>query len=459
MIPSASTPELARNYAEKAVIYGLPLVLMEQTRQTSTANISRMTGTAAIANTFRHVRQLSNARSRTVIRPNNDTLYSAAWLDLSQGPVQLTVPAIRDRYWIMPLMDAWTNVFAAVGSRTHASVVSQSGATWWIGRSTQRHLVPAGSNLIEAPTDMVWLIGRIELRGPADLPAVHALQDGFTLSPVVPARNIPALADRALPPTVVRDLSAVEFFNRLATIMAEQSPLPQDAAPITLLAALGVKPGQPFPPQDDTTTTPTNPKLSPEWLQALEEGKRDAFAQLAQAGLSRRDPKNAMQSNGWNLNNMPAIGHFGSEYGLRSAIALSGLGALPLEDAWYPSTDFDDEGRRLSGEFRYTMHFTRQQLPPAKAFWSVTMYDAEGYFIDTPTQRYALTDRDPLHFNEDGSLTLTISANAPASPQEHRNWLPAPAGHFNLTMRLYDPAEGAAAGTEGNRWMPPKVVR
>ena len=155
MIPTASTPELARNYAEKAVIYGLPLVLMDQTRQTTSANISRLTGEPARANVFRHVRQLANSKSRTVIRPNNDTLYSTAWLDLSQGPVRLEVPAIRDRYWIMPLMDAWTNVFAAVGSRTQVEQVSISGASWWIASAKQRAGLPAGSNIIESPTDMV----------------------------------------------------------------------------------------------------------------------------------------------------------------------------------------------------------------------------------------------------------------------------------------------------------------
>ena len=401
MIPTATTPEIARSHAEKAVIYGLPLVLMEQTRQTSTANISRLTGQPAQANRFRHARTLVDSRSRTVIRPNNDTLYSGAWLDLSQGPVRLDVPAIRDRYWIMPLMDAWTNVFASVGSRTHAQQVASNGASWWISSAKHRSAVPAGGQIIESPTDMVWIIGRIELRGPDDLPAVHALQDGFKLSPVVAARNVPASPERTLPPVVIREMSAVEFFNRLATLLAEQSPLSQDSLPIGLLSALGVKAGAPFPAADL--------KPGPQWLQALEEGKRDAFAALQQAGLGRRDPSTTLQSNGWNLNNMPAIGRFGSEYGLRAAIAMSGLGALPLEDAWYPATDFDSEGRRFSGEFRYRMHFSKDQLPPASAFWSVTMYDAEGYFIDAPDQRYALTDRDPLHFNPDGSLTLTMS--------------------------------------------------
>ncbi len=447
MIPTASTPELARNYAERAVIYGLPLVLMEQTRQTTSANISRLTGEPARANVFRHVRQLANSKSRTVIRPNNDTLYSGAWLDLSQGPVRLEVPAIRDRYWIMPLMDAWTNVFAAVGSRTHADQVSSSGAYWWITNAKHRASLPAGSNIIESPTDMVWMIGRIELRGTDDLPAVHAIQDGFKLGPAVAARNVPATVDARLPPIALREMTAIEFLNRLAALMAEQTPLPQDALPVGLLAALGVNAGQPFPG--------ANSSRSPEWLQALEEGKRNAFEALAQAGLSRRDPKTTVQSNGWNLNNMPAIGRFGSEYGLRSAIALSGLGALPLDDAWYPATDFDAQGQRFSGAYRYRMHFSKDQLPPARAFWSVTMYDADGYFIDAPNNRYALTDRDPLHFNEDGSLTLIISARPPASAAEQRNWLPAPEGAFNLTMRLYDPAKGVAAGG----WMPPKVER
>lgn len=447
MIPPAETPEIARSHAEHAFIWGLPLVLMEQTRQSGQSMQAMRSGQPAKANTFTHARNLVPAQGRVVVRPNNDTLYSSAWLDLSRGPARLEVPAISRRYWIVPLMDAWTNVFATLGSRTHAAQVAERGGTWWIVGSAGRDQVPQDAPIISAPTDMVWIIGRIELRGPADLPAVRALQDGFQLGPAREAIGIPAVPPPRLPPQIMRDLSACEFFDRLATLLAQQPALPQDTQPLALLKALGLTPGQPFDPARAGRSQP--------WIDALEQGKHDAFARLSGAGLSRPDPAALTGSNGWNLNNMAGIGSFGSDYELRAAIALSALGALPLADAWYPATDFDSRGRRLLGQHSYRMFFDHNSLPPASAFWSLTLYDADGYFVDNPEHRHALTDRDPLRFGSDGSLTLHVGNSPPADSALRSNWLPAPAGPFNLTMRLYDPHAQAFTGG----WMPPAVVR
>ena len=326
MIPAADTPDQARDFAEKATAYGLPLLLMEQTRQSSQSNLRDRAGITPQANTFFHARQLVSSRGRVVIRPNNDTLYSTAWLDLSKGPVRLDVPVIRDRYWIMPLMDAWTNVFATVGSRTHAAMVGKEATSWWILGSAQRDQVPAGAQLIESPTDMVWIIGRIELRGAGDLATVRAVQDGFTLSPALPAENLPANAVRELPPRIVSQLPATEFFERLAQLMARQKPLPQDDLALAVLRGLGVTAGKPFPARSEPA--------SAAWLAAVEEGKKNAFDKLANAGFTRRAPEAVGASNGWNMNNSPDIGRFGSNYALRAGIAMAGLGALPLADAW-----------------------------------------------------------------------------------------------------------------------------
>lgn len=447
MIPSADTPDIARSHAEKAFIWGLPLVLMEQTRQSGQSAQAMRSGQPAMANTFNHSRNLAPVQARVVVRPNNDTLYSSAWLDLSRGPVRLEVPAISRRYWIVPFMDAWTNVFATLGSRTHAAEVAERGATWWIAGSAGRDPLPPGAQVIHAPTDLVWVIGRIELRGPADLAAVRTLQDGFRLSPAHGATGIPATPPPRLPPQIMRELSAQEFFNRLAVLLSKQEALPQDTLPLALLKAMGITPGQVF--------DPAKAGRDQAWIDAIEQGKRDAFARLAEAGLSRRDPATLTTSNGWNLNNMAGMGHFGSDYGLRAGIALSGLGALPLADAWYPATDFDSRGQRLQGQHSYRLVFDRNRLPPASAFWSLTLYDADGYFVDNAEHRYALTDRDPLRFGSDGSLTLHVGNTPPADPAWRNNWLPAPAGPFNLTMRLYDPQPQAFAGG----WTPPAVER
>ena len=447
IIPAADTPDQARDYAEKATAYGLPLLLMEQTRQSSQSNLRDRAGITPQANTFFHARQLVSSRGRVVIRPNNDTLYSTAWLDLSKGPVRLDVPVIRDRYWIMPLMDAWTNVFATVGSRTHAAMVSKEATSWWIVTSAQRDQVPAGAQLIESPTDMVWIIGRIELRGAGDLATVRAVQDGFTLSPALPAENLPANAVRELPPRIVSQLPATEFFERLAQLMARQKPLPQDDLALAVLRGLGVTAGKPFPARSEPA--------SAAWLAAVEEGKKNAFDKLANAGFTRRAPEAVGASNGWNMNNSPDIGRFGSNYALRAGIAMAGLGALPLADAWYPSTELDGNLQPLHGARKYQLHFDAKQLPPAQAFWSLTLYDQSGYFVDNPLNRYALTDRDALRFNDDGSLDLYIGGIAPADSKWQANWLPAPDAAFNLSLRIYDPTAPAIAG----KWLPPPITR
>jgi hypothetical protein len=442
-MPASATA--SEDLAEQAYVFGLPLMLMEATRRQALSLNAMRAGGPPQANRFHHARKLLTASSRTVVRPNNDTLYSSAWLDLSQGPVRLRVPPIRERYWILPLMDAWTNVFASVGSRTHGTEVAAGGGDWWIVGPAHRGPLPDDGPRLVSPTDMVWIIGRFELRGSADLAAVHALQDGLRLEPAVAARDVPAHPEPTIPPVTVTAMPAAAYFESLSALLAQVPRVPSDPRADALLQALGlVGPDALRVRQGDAATAAV-----------LEAGKRRALARLRAPGVapSRRDAPRAPGA--WALADRPTIGRFGTDYDTRAEVALGGLGALPLEEAWYPATAVDSQDRPLDGTHRYRLHFDAGRWPPAQAFWSVTLYDEGGYFVANPIGRYAITDRDALHRNDDGSLDLWIGPDEPADPSRAHNWLPAPRGPFNLSLRIYVPTAEALAGG----WAPPPVVR
>jgi hypothetical protein len=157
--------------------------------------------------------------------------------------------------------------------------------------------------------------------------------------------------------------------------------------------------------------------------------------------------------NGWQVN-ADTMGVYGNYYLKRATLAMVGLGSNPPEDAIYPLTFTDADGNPLTGEHDYLLHFDQQELPPVRAFWSVTLYDTDGFQVANPLNRCALGDRDPLHYNADGSLDLFIQHQSPG-PEREANWLPAPPGPLALFIRLYEPKAEVLSGT----WAPPPVRR
>lgn len=415
--------------AAEAYLFGYPLVIMDVTRLHAAATIGP-------ENQLRRVRQFPDADFKGVVRPNVDTLYTAAFIDMDQGPWIFEMAPNSERYELMPFMDAWTNVFATPGTRTTGT----GGGRFLLAGPRWQGAVPEGLTLLRSPTRLVWLIGRTQTNGEADYAQVHRLQDGLTLRPLqgsVPAGDWkPNATPPPPPPQQLRDMPTQAFFQRLAQLMADNPPAAADAPMVAQLAGLGVQPGQPL-------------AWSP-----LDRATAALGRWLADRAVARELKKPRQLLRGWAT--PPAnIGQFGTDYPVRAAVAMVGLGANLPADSLYPNAQVDADGQPLHGSHRYRIHFGAGQLPPVKAFWSVTAYGADDFLIANPLKRYALGDRDPLVRNADGSLTLWVQAEPPPEPQR-ANWLPVRPGEpFLLNARLYWPTEAALQG----RWGMPAVER
>ncbi len=417
-------------------IFGFPLVIMDVTR----ASAAQVIGPE---NQLRRVRQFPDARFRDVVRPNVDTLYTTAFIDTSLGPWVFEMAANDQRYEVMPFMDAWTNVFAAPGTRSSGT---RAGRYLLAGRNWQGP-VPEGLTVLRAPTDLVWLIGRTQTHGATDYATVHHLQDGITLRHLTDWQagrantSAPVRAQGAgpQPDPPIRQMQAMDvqtFFTRLALLMAHNPPTAADAPMLAKLARLGVAPGQP-----------------PQWG-VLDRWSVSLGRWLADFSVARALKKPRDLVHGWST--PPAmLGNYGTDYNTRAVVAMIGLGANLPADATYPNARVDAEGKALDGNHRYRLHFEASNLPPVNAFWSVTAYGADDFLIDNPIERYALGDRDPLIANADGSLDLLVQAQPPAGALQ-ANWLPVkPGAPFLLNARLYWPKAEALNGA----WGMPAVER
>jgi hypothetical protein len=440
--PAALTAPEAEAIATLGYLYGYPLVLMDATRASS----------ATPPNRFAHAGEFPDDRFTAVVTPNVDTLYSQAWLDLGAEPIVLSVPDVGRRYYTMPLLDAWTNVIAAPGTRTTGN---GNGAFAIIGPGWRGDLPPS-LEAIQAPTDMVWLIGRTYTAGTKDYDAVHAIQRQYQLLPLrawakttaatgtnrtaatAPVAAASAHPDGEPPVAQVDRLGAGPFFARLARLMQANPPAENDEPLVRRLGQLGILPGATF----DLARLPAT------IVDAIEGGVAAARARLRGGGLEAT----GKIVNGWRVR--LDLGRYGTGYEQRAVIALTGLGANVAEDAVYPTTDVDAAGQPLSGEHRYRLRFAPGALPPVKAFWSVTLYNNQHFLAQNPIGRYALGDRDPLRAEPDGALDLLIQRDDPGA-ELRANWLPAPAEGFSLTMRLYFPKAAVLDG----RWRPPAVER
>ena len=427
--------------AEEAYLFLFPLVLMDVTRKVGTNFPIGVRPGFGPPNAFSHMKEFPPGDFKEVVRPNFDTLYSIVFLDLTQEPMVVSVPDTDGRYYMLPMMDMWTDVFAVPGSRTtgtgagHFAVVPQG----WDG-----HL-PDGTTRIEAPTPYVWIIGRTQTNGPADYEAVHHIQHGFTVTPLSRWPGSPTEVGGSLDPSVdmetppldqVNSMGGLDFFAYAAELMTLHPPHLTDQPIIARMARFGIEAGRPL-----------DVGALPQAVRAALEGVPGSAQETMQSALPRLNPV----VNGWTIarSNM---GVYGSNYLTRAAIARIGLGANLPEDAIYPVMLRDGSGDEPVGENNYVLHFDADQLPPVDAFWSITMYDAEGFPAPNPLDRYALGDRDPLDYNDDGSLDVYIGHESPGADLEP-NWLPAPPGPLGVTMRLYAPLPEVLDG----RWDPPPV--
>ena len=440
----AEREEQAYKAGVEAYVYGYPLVLMDVTKRVMT-NVPSPIQIAALVNQFAHVPSFPDPTIKVVVSPNADTLYSVAWLDVSNEPVVLHVPDTLGRYYLMPMLDAWTNVFASPGKRTSGT---GEGNFAVVGPGWQGKL-PDGVKEIKAPTSMVWIIGRTQTNGKSDYEAVHAIQKQYTLTPLssfgkpyTPPAEVPIhpKVDMKTPPVrQVEEMDVATFFGSMRSLMANNPPALADLPAFKRFEAIGFVPGKEFD------------------LSKLDEATKTGLERALKAGRERiKSPDSGVSSateNGW-LVRRTGMGTYGTDYQQRAYVALIGLGANLPQDAIYPMTKVDGEGKPLTGANRYVIHFDKGRTPPVNAFWSVTLYDMDQFFVPNPINRYAIGDRDRLRFNEDGSLDLLVQHGSPG-PEKESNWLPAPEGLFNLIMRLYWPKESMLDGT----WKIPPVSR
>ena len=439
----AITAQEARELGVEAYIYLYPLVVMDATRQRMTnVEPGKVPGSGPM-NTLCHMRALAT-EFRAARAPNMSVLGSLSWLDLTREPVVVSAPDTSGRYYILLMLDMWNEAFAAPGKRTSGTQAGHFGVVppGWQGQ------LPAGVQKIQAPTPYVFLAGRTHITGPSDYDAVHRIQDGYRLAPLSQWGKAPRpvafmpdpTVDMRTPPTaLVNGMPAAAFFAHAAELLKLHPPHPTDWSILARLRRIGVQVGQSF----DAA------RLPPEVRQAL-----DGVPAMAWEEVRAKGTMFGRIVNGWQMNT-ETMGVYGNHY-LKRAWCVMTLGPFGNEpaEAIYPPNVADADGRPLDGANNYVLHFAKDELPPVEAFWSVTMYDAEGHIAANPLNRYAIGDSDPLRYNADGSLDLYLQHDSPGAERES-NWLPAPRGRLDVLLRLYAPRPEALDGT----WNPPPIKR
>ncbi len=440
-----STDELLKIMGE-TYLYGYPLVLMDLTQKAAT-NIEkphRMVARSPI-NQLGHNRSFPDHTMRTVVKPNVDTYYSSAWLDLEKEPLVMSMPA-TERYYLLQLMDAYSNVFSSLGPRTTgttAQIFLIVGPNW-------KGETPEGMQLIQSPTELVWFLGRIQVNSQKDgATTVKAIQDEMQLVPLSafgdanyrpPVGVVTEKYAKTVPVKAIQDMDVKTYFNRMAQMLVKNPPKTADSSIVKSMAKIGLVAGQPFEISTDNFILKTKLSQLPAFIHKRMNARKAS-------------PDTSILTNGWRVL-YDGIGTYGTDYARRAYIDFIGLGANIPEDAVYPSCVFDVNGNRLDGQKKYHIHFDKDQLPPVNAFWSLTAYNADDFLVENEINRFALGDRDDLKYNADGSLDLYIQAEKPAQvPFE--NWLPVPkTGVFTLTFRLYWPKQEVLDG----KWAIPFVV-
>ena len=392
-------------------------MLMEITKDEMTAvPAPTPDGAAAPINQFANAPSSPNASFTTVVSPSVDSLYSTAWLNLSKEPIVLNVPNTNGRYYAMPMLDAWTNVFASPGTRTTGTKAGNFAivSPGWNG------ILPAGLTKITSPTETVGTIGHTQVNGPADAPAVHALQAQYKQTPLsvwgthyIPPINVPVgpHVDTKTPPVdQIANMMLATFYGKMATLMVENPPSTADQPVVDQIARIGIVAGTSFDWNG----------LNASMQSAIAQGAKDG---LAQVNAAAKNPLDSVVIYNWARNYH--LGSYRTNYTLRADVACVGLGANLPEDAWYPLSRADANGNAYTGAHNYVMHFDKDSAPAVNAFWSLTMYNNRQFFVANPINRYASSPHlGPLKYNADGSLDIYIQNTSPG-PDKECNWLPA----------------------------------
>jgi hypothetical protein len=445
----AAEYQRALDLGVRAYVYGYPLLDTNRVYLTSTsANVPNGAGGGPV-NQFSNIRRLTNPSDRTVVAPNHDTLYSIAWLNLRAEPIVVHMPVVRGRFVVFELLDPYTENFANVGS---AGVPAGDYAVVppaWHGR------LPRGVRRLQSPYARVWVIGRTYIRGAADTRNVVRIQNEFSLTPLSkwgkgyrpkPPKHPNKRTKEYKVPGTQAGQESLAFFDALGDQLRTFRPPAADRPLLTQLATVGIGPG--MHPSADT-------RLDAATRQGLHDAV-SAGAKRVTADVQTSFLKIAPKHNGWLV---ARTGRYGTDYEHRAVVDRIGLGAPVSSLAIYPFTVTDTNLQALNGSLRYVAHFPARDLPfPARAFWSLTMYDSNGFFEPNKAHVYLINNRTRLSYNRDGSLDLYIQPTAPRDRTERLAWLPSPAGRaFRLIMRLYKPVDIPGI-VSGSSWQPPTVL-
>jgi len=416
-----------------AYVYGYSPVTMYDTRESMNQVKGQDPGVISVE-TFHHFRQLLTPAFTNVVTPNADTMYSPAWLDLSDEPTVFHVPDTKGRYYTMEILDFYTNPSNYIGMR----VTGTGEGKYLLAGPDWKGDVPAGLTKITLSTNDNWIIGRTLVKGQADVPNVHKIQDQYILTPLSLWKE-GKIADQTkqYPPVQKSGDKLHDFFTNMNNAMTQNPPPSSERDLMDVFKRLNIGPGQTFDVKnmDDSTK------------KALNNGMAvgDKIVTYSAANIGE-------MHNGWQFPIVPP--NYGDNYVNRAAMTDLGLGANTEKEALYPIGHVDANGDKLTGKNKYTIHFDKDEIPPAKAFWSISMYDATTeLFIVNDINRYSIGDNtDGLKYNDDNSLDILIQHD---KPSDTSNWLPAPEGDFYFSMRLYIPEKSVLDGT----WEPTGVQK
>jgi hypothetical protein len=432
--------------AVEAYLYGYPLITFDFVRQQNT-NVAVSGPEQAPMGQLIKMRNYPAVDNHCCAAPNADTLYTMAWFDLSKEPWLVSMPDMGNRYYILPFLDGWSEVFHVASqplSGGKALTFALTGPNW-------KGTLPTGVTELKSATAMVWMLGRIYSTGTKeDYDAVHTLQDGFNLRPLSswgkgwtpPKGQVDPDVDMTTSVRAqVNALDTDAYFDRLAALMAENPPHPKDGEMVALLSELGIEPGQDF----DATK-----------FGGIEKELLATVPKRAQLRMALR-MKQTDTTNGW-LYFTKGVGNWGTDYELRAMANLLGPGWNRPQDAIYPISQADAKGHDYDGaKHSYVIRFEKGDLPPANGFWSLTMYDKDLFFVPNSINRYAIGSHTTLTKDDDGAIEVLLQPEAPRGDNK-ANWLPAPQGPFKLVLRLYDPS-GAAPSILDGSWTPPPVEK
>lgn len=426
--------------AEAIYDYAYPLVIMKISQDMMFTIPFR---DKAWPNKFIHFKNLAGPKNKAVVLGNRNTLYSVGWVDVGAGPVLFEIPDMGERYYVMPLLDAWTNTFQSLGSRTTGQGAQKYVLVGkdWVGD------VPAGYEKIVSPTDMVWITGRIQADSAEDAIQAGILQDQYRLIADAEARGdadpfasykptFKAIKVRKPVPYSLK-LSVEKYYDTFFQMWADNPSPPADADMLALIARAGI-----------TSDTRSFSELSAAVQTQLKVGlknKQAAYLKAFYDGTNQTGP--------WAFNLDPNMGDWGTSFSRRAYWGMWGLGTNIAKDAVYGVSQLDADMNALNGQTTYRIHFEAGATPPTNAFWSVTNYDADGYLEANEYDRYALGSNHDLEYNADGSLDFYLSHKKPRG--KNLNWVPAPKDDFKVLLRIYWPKQSVL----DEEWELPPIER